>query len=130
MDHDVTILQGVTLGGTGKERGNRHPKVARGAVLQQSCSVLGNIKVGEGAIITAKSIVTKNVPALARVSGIPGKVKSFVNGSASGEESKSSSINGKKIFEDTEESTELERRLMNAYLKFWNQSNQIVNLII
>ncbi len=119
----------MTLGGTGKERGNRHPKVARGAVLQQSCSVLGNIKVGEGAIITAKSIVTKNVPALARVSGIPGKVKSFVNGHALDEEGKSSSIYAKKMFEETEESSDLERRLMNAYLKFWNQRNQIVSLI-
>ena len=74
---DVTILQGVTLGGTGKERGNRHPKIGNAVILQEGCTVLGNIKVGDGAVITAKSIVTKEVPPLARVSGIPAKVKSF-----------------------------------------------------
>jgi len=83
IDHDVTVLQGVTLGGTGKERGDRHPKVRRGVILQQSCSVLGNIVIGEGAVITAKSIVTKPVPAFARVSGVPGKVKSYVQTSSS-----------------------------------------------
>jgi serine O-acetyltransferase len=118
VDHDVTILQGVTLGGTGKERGDRHPKVARGAILQQSCSVLGNIFIGEGAIITAKSIVTKAVPPLARVSGVPGKVKSFVKESVSliqdGE-----SIYGDEIFESTEDMNELEVALMAAYLRFW-----------
>ena len=73
IDHDVIIMQGVTLGGTGKERGDRHPKVKAGAILQQSCSVLGNIVIGEGAIITAKSIVTRPVPAYTRVSGVPAK---------------------------------------------------------
>jgi len=73
IDHDVIIMQGVTLGGTGKERGDRHPKVKARAILQQSCSVLGNIEIGEGAIITAKSIVTKPVPAYTRVSGVPAK---------------------------------------------------------
>eukprot|EP00594_Rhizosolenia_setigera_P016943 CAMPEP_0178976354 /NCGR_PEP_ID=MMETSP0789-20121207/23780_1 /TAXON_ID=3005 /ORGANISM="Rhizosolenia setigera, Strain CCMP 1694" /LENGTH=305 /DNA_ID=CAMNT_0020665419 /DNA_START=270 /DNA_END=1187 /DNA_ORIENTATION=- len=77
IGNDVSILQGVTLGGTGKERGDRHPKVGNGVILQDSCTVLGNIKVGDGAVITAKSIVTKEVPPLARVSGIPAKVKSY-----------------------------------------------------
>lgn len=74
---DCSILQGVTLGGTGKERGDRHPKVGNGVLLQDGATVLGNINVGDGAVITAKSIVTKEVPALARVSGIPAKVKSY-----------------------------------------------------
>lgn len=73
IDNDVTILQGVTLGGTGKERGDRHPKVKKNAILQQSCSVLGNIEIGECAIVTAKSIVTKPVPAFTKVSGVPAK---------------------------------------------------------
>jgi len=81
IDDDVIILQGVTLGGTGKERGDRHPKVKTGAILQQSCSVLGNIEVGEGAVVTAKSIVTKPVLPHHRVSGVPardkGEVKRF-----------------------------------------------------
>lgn len=74
---DVSILQGVTLGGTGKERGDRHPKVGNRVILQDGSTVLGNIKVGDGSIITSKSIVTKPVPPLAIVSGIPAKIKSY-----------------------------------------------------
>ena len=74
---DCTILQGVTLGGTGKEVGNRHPKIGDGVILHSGSCVLGNINVGRGAIITAKSIVTKEVPELARVSGVPASVKSY-----------------------------------------------------
>lgn len=74
---DCTILQGVTLGGTGKEVGDRHPKISDGVILHCGACVLGNINVGRGAIITAKSIVTKEVPELARVSGVPASVKSY-----------------------------------------------------
>lgn len=74
---DVAILQGVTLGGTGKEVGNRHPKVEDGVILHCGATVLGNIRVGKGAVVTAKSIVTKEVPELARVSGVPATVKSY-----------------------------------------------------
>lgn len=71
VEDDVIILQGVTLGGTGKERGDRHPKVHRRAILEQSCTVLGNISIGEGAIIGAKSIVTKPVPSYTKANGVP-----------------------------------------------------------
>jgi serine O-acetyltransferase len=74
VGNDVSIFQGVTLGGTGKEAGDRHPKVGDGVILHDGATVLGNIRVGDGAVITAKSIVTKPVPPLARVSGIPAKV--------------------------------------------------------
>lgn len=74
---DVAILQGVTLGGTGKEVGDRHPKVEDGVILHCGASILGNLRVGKGAVVTAKSIVTKEVPDLARVSGVPATVKSF-----------------------------------------------------
>ena len=74
---DVAILQSVTLGGTGKNRGDRHPKIGQGVILQDSCAVLGNIKIGDGAVVTAKSIVLKDVPSYARVSGVPAKAKSF-----------------------------------------------------
>lgn len=134
VDHDVTILQGVTLGGTGKERGDRHPKVGRGAILQQSCSVLGNIKIGEGAIITAKSIVTKEVPPLSRVSGVPGKVKGFVSGSSNlnlnatesveSSSEQSAGLYGRGIFENTEGLIELERSFMEAYLQFWKNGEE------
>ena len=74
---DVTILQGVTLGGTGKEVGDRHPKVEAGVILHSGATVLGNLNIGKGAVVTSKSIVTKEVPPLARVSGVPATVKSF-----------------------------------------------------
>ena len=77
VGRDCTILQGVTLGGTGKENGDRHPKIEDGVILHCGATVLGNLNVGRGAIITAKSIVTKEVPELARVSGVPATVKSF-----------------------------------------------------
>jgi serine O-acetyltransferase len=75
-DH-VTILQGVTLGGTGKERGDRHPKIGKGVVLNVGATVLGNIAIGDFSIIGAKSLVNRPVPAGAQVSGIPGKVVGF-----------------------------------------------------
>ncbi len=74
---DCSILQGVTLGGTGKVRGDRHPKLGRGVVVQDSAAILGNINIGDGSVVTAKSIVLKDVPPLARVSGVPAKVKSY-----------------------------------------------------
>mmetsp|Transcript_11493 Transcript_11493/g.22941 ORF Transcript_11493/g.22941 Transcript_11493/m.22941 type:complete len:451 (+) Transcript_11493:241-1593(+) len=74
---DVTILQGCTLGGTGKEAGDRHPKVESGVILHCGATILGNLRVGTGAVVAAKSIVTKEVPDLARVSGVPAKVKSY-----------------------------------------------------
>ena len=77
IGRDVTILQGVTLGGTGKEVGDRHPKIEDEVILHCGATVLGNIRVGKGAIITAKSIVTKEVPDRARVSGVPATVKSY-----------------------------------------------------
>ena len=75
--NDVSILHGVTLGGTGKERGNRHPKVGNGVILEDGATVLGNIKVGDGALVTAKSIVTKPVEPLAVVSGVPAKMTRY-----------------------------------------------------
>jgi len=75
--NDVSILHGVTLGGTGKERGDRHPKVGNGVVLQDGATVLGNISVGDGSLVTAKSIVTKPVPPLAIMSGTPAKVTKY-----------------------------------------------------
>ena len=74
---DVTILQGVTLGGTGKERGDRHPKVGKGVVLNVGAIVLGNIPIGDFSIIFAKSLVNKPVPPGALVSGIPGRVQGY-----------------------------------------------------
>lgn len=70
---DVSILQGVTLGGTGKECGDRHPKVRRGVLLGAGAKVLGNIIVGEGAKVGAGSIVLDHVEAHTTVVGVPAR---------------------------------------------------------
>ncbi len=70
----VSILQGVTLGGTGKESGDRHPKVADGVLIGAGAKILGNISVGAGARVAAGSVVLKDVPAHKTVAGVPAKV--------------------------------------------------------
>lgn len=71
---DVTIYQGVTLGGTGKETGKRHPTIEDGVLIAAGAKVLGSITVGKNSKIGAGSVVLKEVPANATVVGIPGKV--------------------------------------------------------
>ncbi|MEM9668229.1 MAG: serine O-acetyltransferase [Pseudomonadota bacterium] len=70
---DCSILQGVTLGGTGKEVGDRHPKIGNGVLISVGAKVLGNIKVGDQAKIAAGSVVLKNVEPLCTVAGVPAK---------------------------------------------------------
>ncbi|KAG4403661.1 hypothetical protein GLYMA_01G160000v4 [Glycine max] len=70
----VSLMHGVTLGGTGKEIGDRHPKVGEGALIEASATILGNIKIGEGAMIAAGSLVLKDVPPHCIAAGIPAKV--------------------------------------------------------
>lgn len=71
---DVIIFQGVTLGGTGKEKGKRHPTVKNNALIASGAKVLGSITIGENAKIGAGSVVLKDVPDHSTVVGIPGKV--------------------------------------------------------
>ncbi len=71
---NVTLYQGVTLGGTGKEKGKRHPTVKDGALIATGAKVLGSITVGEGARIGAGSVVLKDVPPNSTVVGIPGRI--------------------------------------------------------
>jgi serine O-acetyltransferase len=71
---DVSILQGVTLGGTGKEVGDRHPKIRRGVLLGAGAKVLGNIEIGEGSRVAAGSVVLKPVPPCMTVAGVPAKI--------------------------------------------------------
>ena len=73
VEDDVSILQNVTLGGTGKETGDRHPKIRRGALVSVGAKVLGNIEVGEGAKIAAGSVVLKDVEPHCTVAGVPAK---------------------------------------------------------
>ena len=73
---DVSILQSVTLGGNGKESGDRHPKISRGVLLSVGAKVLGNIRVGEGAKVAAAAVVLHDVPAHTTVAGVPARVVS------------------------------------------------------
>lgn len=70
---DVSILQHVTLGGTGKGRGDRHPKIRDGALLSANATVLGNIEIGRGATVGAGSVVLKSVPPFATAVGVPAR---------------------------------------------------------
>ncbi|WP_110649658.1 serine O-acetyltransferase [Salinicola peritrichatus] len=74
IEDDVSLLQGVTLGGTGKEAGDRHPKVRRGVLIGAGAKVLGNIEIGEGARIGAGSVVLKAVPAHTTAVGVPARI--------------------------------------------------------
>lgn len=74
VGNNVTLYQGVTLGGTGKEKGKRHPTIGDYAVVACGAKVLGSFTVGEGAKIGAGSVVLKEVPPYSTVVGIPGKV--------------------------------------------------------
>jgi serine O-acetyltransferase len=74
VEDDVSLLQGVTLGGTGKETADRHPKIRKGAMIGAGAKILGNIEVGEYARIAAGSVVLRPVEPHATVAGIPAKV--------------------------------------------------------
>jgi len=74
IEDDVSMLHGVTLGGTGKEAGDRHPKIRRGVMIGAGATVLGNIEVGHCARIAAGSVVLKTVPHNTTVAGVPAKV--------------------------------------------------------
>ena len=70
----VTLFQGVTLGGTGKERGKRHPTLGNQVVVGAGAKILGGIKIGDNVKIGANSVVLKSVPANSTVIGVPGRV--------------------------------------------------------
>jgi len=74
IEDDVSILQEVTLGGTGKEAGDRHPKIRHGVLIGAGAKILGNIEIGHCARIAAGSVVLKSVPHNTTVAGVPAKV--------------------------------------------------------
>ena len=73
LGNDISILHGVTLGGSGKESGDRHPKVGDGVMIGANASVLGNIRIGDCAKIGAGSVVVRDVEAHTTVVGVPAK---------------------------------------------------------
>jgi serine O-acetyltransferase len=74
VEDDVSMLHEVTLGGTGKEDGDRHPKIRRGVLLSMGAKILGNIEIGEYTRVGAGSVVLKSVPAHCTAVGVPAKI--------------------------------------------------------
>ena len=71
---DVTLYQGVTLGGTGKEKGKRHPTIGNNVTIGSGGKVLGNITIGDNCRVGAGSVVLRNVPANSTIVGVPGHI--------------------------------------------------------
>jgi len=71
---NVTLFQGVTLGGTGKEKGKRHPTIGDNVVVGAGAKVLGNITIGSNVNIGANAVVIRNVPDNSTVVGVPGRI--------------------------------------------------------
>lgn len=74
IEDDVSILQNVTLGGTGKESGDRHPKIRHGVLIGAGAKILGNIEVGHCSRVASGSVVLSAVPANSTVAGVPARV--------------------------------------------------------
>ncbi|NBN63633.1 serine O-acetyltransferase [Microvirga tunisiensis] len=74
IEDDVSILQGVTLGGTGKDQGDRHPKIRKGVLIGAGAKILGNLEIGRCSRIAAGSVVLQDVPCNTTVAGVPARV--------------------------------------------------------
>ena len=74
VENCVSIMQSVTLGGTGKESGDRHPKIRKGVLLGPGAKILGNIEIGEGSMVAASSVVLKSVASHSIVAGVPATI--------------------------------------------------------
>jgi serine O-acetyltransferase len=74
IGNDVLLYQGVTLGGTGLEKGKRHPTIGNNVVIGAGAKVLGNITIGDNSYIGANAVVIKDIPANSTVVGVPGRI--------------------------------------------------------
>ncbi|HUE15143.1 MAG TPA: serine O-acetyltransferase [Planctomycetaceae bacterium] len=74
VENDVSMLHEVTLGGTGKETGDRHPKVREGVLIGAGAKILGNVEIGKGAKVGAGSVVLDDVPPHCTVAGVPARI--------------------------------------------------------
>ena len=77
IEDNVSMMQGVTLGGTGKEGGDRHPKIRHGVLLGAGAKVLGNIEIGHCSRVAACSVVLHDVPPNTTVAGVPAKIVGY-----------------------------------------------------
>lgn len=71
---NVSLLHSVTLGGTGKAGGDRHPKVGNGAVIGAGAKILGNVRIGDSCCVAAGAVVLKDIPPSATAVGIPARI--------------------------------------------------------
>ncbi|MBO4251821.1 MAG: serine O-acetyltransferase [Clostridia bacterium] len=114
VEEGVVIYQGATLGGTGKEKGKRHPTVKRGAIISAGARVLGGFTVGEYAKIGANAVVLREVPPYATVVGVPAHIVR---------------INGEKTPDLEQEKTDpLQEELCNLQGKVYELQQQIDEL--
>lgn len=114
IEEGVVIYQGVTLGGTGKQTGKRHPTVKKGAMISAGAKVLGGFTVGEYAKIGAGAVVLKDVPPYATVVGVPGIVVR---------------INGEKVSDlEQEKSDPLAEEICHLREKVYNLEKAIEEL--
>jgi len=74
LGDNITLYQGVTLGGTGKEKGKRHPTLGNNVVVGTGGKILGNITIGDNSYIGANAVVIKDVPPNSTVVGVPGRI--------------------------------------------------------
>jgi len=74
IEDNVSLLHEVTLGGTGKDAGDRHPKIREGVLIGAGAKILGNIEIGKGAKIGSGSVVLSDVPPHHTVAGVPAKI--------------------------------------------------------
>jgi serine O-acetyltransferase len=77
VEDNVSIMQGVTLGGTGKASGDRHPKIRQGVLIGAGAKILGNIEIGTCSRVAACSVVLHDVPANTTVAGVPAKIVGY-----------------------------------------------------
>lgn len=74
VEDNVSLMQSVTLGGTGKDSGDRHPKIGKGVLVSTGAKILGNVHIGEGVKVGAGSVVLADVPPHVTVAGVPAKI--------------------------------------------------------
>lgn len=108
---DVLLYQGVTIGGTGNERGKRHPTVGNRVVVGTGASVLGNIRLGDDCRVGAGAVVVHSVPANATVVGIPGRVVKTRSGTIGALEHGRVAASGESEAGDLEQLTDRIREL-------------------